>query len=76
MSADGIQITYPQISIGFYENCGAFRPMSSQLNQCAKLPENVKQLAVDHCNRFEKTAAFTGNKTNLFHMTVSHFECT
>jgi hypothetical protein len=49
--------------------------MSTKLNQCAKLPENVKQLAVDHCSRFEKTAMFLGNKTNLIQMTVSHFDC-
>jgi hypothetical protein len=75
MSADGIQITYPQISMGFDASCGAFRVMSTKLNQCAKLPENVKQLAVDHCSRFEKTAMFKGNKTNLIQMTVSHFDC-
>ena len=75
MSADGIQITYPQISMGFDANCGAFRVMSSKLNQCAKLPENVKQLAVEHCSRVDKTAIFTGNKTNMIHMTVSHFDC-
>ena len=75
MSADGIQITYAQVSIGFDANCGAFRVMSSKLNQCAKLPGNVKQLAMDHCSRFEKTAIFMGNKTNLIHMTVSPFDC-
>lgn len=74
-SEDGIQIVYPQVSIGFDENCDSFRVMSDQLNQCAKLPENVKSVAVEHCALFDKQALFTGNKTNFLHMTVSHFEC-
>jgi hypothetical protein len=32
MSADGIQITYPQISMGFDASCGAFRVMSSNVH--------------------------------------------
>ena len=72
---NSIEIVYPQVSIGFDANCSTFRVMSDKLNQCAKLPENVKSMAVEHCAHFDKQALFTGNKANLIHMTVSYFEC-
>lgn len=72
---DGIKITYPQVSIGFDPNCDAFRVMSDQLNQCEKLPANVRDMAIEHCGLFDKEAIFLGNKTNLLQMTVSDFEC-
>ncbi|WP_438991700.1 hypothetical protein [Lentibacter sp.] len=75
MTDSEIQITYPQASIGFDAGCDAFSPMQSRLNQCAKLPENVKTIATDHCTRFGKEAIFLGNKTNFLHMTVSQFSC-
>ena len=72
---NGIEIVYPQVSIGFDANCSAFRVMSDKLNQCAKLPANVKNMAIEHCALFDKQAMFIGNKTNFLHMTVSRFEC-
>lgn len=72
---NGIEIVYPQVSIGFDASCSAFRVMSDKLNQCEKLPENVKNMAIEHCALFDRQAIFTGNKTNLLHMTVSRFEC-
>ena len=72
---NGIEIVYPQVSIGFDANCSTFRVMSDKLNQCAKLPANVKNMAIEHCALFGKQAIFTGNKTNFLHMTVSRFEC-
>ena len=74
-SEDGIQIVYPQVSIGFDANCDSSRVMSDQLNQCAKLPETVKSMAVEHCALFGRQAMFIGNKINFIKMTVSRFEC-
>lgn len=74
-SETGIEIVYPQVSIGFDASCDSFRVMSDKLNQCAKLPSNVKQVAIEHCSLFNKNAIFLGNKTNFLHMTVSRFEC-
>lgn len=75
MTDSEIQITYPQASIGFDPSCNAYSPMQTRLNQCAKLPENVKTMATEHCERFDKAAIFLGNKTNFLHMTVSQFSC-
>ena len=74
-SGTGIEIVYPQVSIGFDASCDSFRVMSDKLNQCAKLPSNVKQMAIEHCGLFDQQAIFLGNKTNFLHMTVSRFEC-
>jgi hypothetical protein len=71
----GISIRYAQISIGFDANCNPNRIMRDELNECSKLPENVKSLAIQHCESFGKKALFLGNKTNLIQMTVSKFEC-
>jgi hypothetical protein len=74
-SSEGIQITYAQVSLGFDAGCNPFKSFSSDLNQCAKLPETVKGLATAHCDTFNKKAIFVGNKTNLLQMTVSKFKC-
>ena len=44
-------------------------------NECAELPENVKTIAMDHCESYDKKAVFLGNKKNLLQMTVSVFRC-
>jgi hypothetical protein len=71
----GISIRYAQISMGFDPNCNPNRIMSNELNECAKLPENVKSLAIQHCESIGKKALFLGNRTNLIQMTVSKFKC-
>ena len=73
--AKGISIRYAQISMGFDATCNPFRSFSEKRNDCSELPENVKTLAVDHCDLYGKKAVFMGNKTNIVQMTVSKFTC-
>ena len=72
---EGLSIRYAQMSMGFDANCNPNRIMSDNMNECAKLPENVKQMALDHCNNHDKNALFLGNKTSLLQMTISNFRC-
>ncbi|MDA8526744.1 hypothetical protein N9K90_03260 [Gammaproteobacteria bacterium] len=44
-------------------------------NECSELPENVKLMAEDHCDKNDTKAVFLGNKKNLLQMTVSVFRC-
>jgi hypothetical protein len=74
-SSKMLEIRYAQISMGFAAGCNPYKSFSSKLNQCAELPENVKSMAVDHCEKYDKKAVFLGNKTNLLKMTVSKFGC-
>ena len=74
-SPEKLEITYAQISMGFDSGCNPYQSFSSELNECAQLPSNVKVLAIDHCAKYSKKAVFLGNKTNLLKMTVSKFEC-
>ena len=71
----GFKITYAQMSMGFDAGCNPNRIMSDEVNECAKLPENVKKLATEHCDSFSKKAVFLGNTTNFIQMTVSRFRC-
>ena len=48
-SEDGIEIKYAQLSFGFDAGCNLYNTYSSDLNECAKLPENVKDIAIEHC---------------------------
>ena len=75
LSPEKLEITYAVISMGFAAGCNPYQSFSSELNECAQLPSNVKVLAVDHCAKYSKKAVFLGNKTNLLQMTVSKFEC-
>ena len=72
---NSIQITYAQMSMGFDSGCNPFRSFSDEKNECASLPENVKSMAITHCESFNKNAVFLGNKKNLLQMTVSVFRC-
>ena len=74
-SPENLEITYAIISMGFDSGCNPFQTFSSELNECAQLPNNVKVLAIDHCAKFNKKAIFSGNKTNLLQMIVSKFKC-
>ena len=72
----GFKVTYAQMSIGFDKGCNPNKIMSDELNECATLPENVKQLAIDYCLKDDKKkAVFYGNTTNFLQMTVSRFRC-
>ena len=71
----GLSIRYVQMSMGFAAGCNPFKTFSDKLNECFELPENVKTLAVDHCETFDKKAVFMGNKTTLLQMTLSKFTC-
>jgi len=71
----GLSIRYVQMSMGFDAGCNPFKTFSDKLNECFELPENVKTLAVDHCEKFDKKAVFMGNKTTLLQMTLSKFTC-
>jgi hypothetical protein len=71
----GLSVRYAQISMGFDVACNPFRTFSDKLNDCFELPESVKTLAVDHCEKFDKKAVFMGNKTTLLQMTLSKFTC-
>ena len=74
-SAEGIKITYAQASMGFDSGCNPNQTFSDELNDCAKLPEEVKTLALDHCTSFGLKALFVGNSTNWLQQTVSNFTC-
>ena len=71
----GLSIRYAQVSMGFDATCNPFKSFSDKLNDCNELPENVKTLAVDHCDQFGKKAVFMGNKTTMLQMTLSKFTC-
>ena len=71
----GIKITYAQASMGFDSGCNPNQTFSDELNECAKLPAEVKTLAIDHCASFGLKAMFTGNSTNWLQQTVSNFTC-
>ena len=71
----GIKITYAQASMGFDSGCDPNQTFSDELNECAKLPAEVKTLAIDHCASFGLKAMFTGNSTNWLQQTVSNFTC-
>lgn len=70
-----IDIRYAQMSMGFDPNCNPNRLMRDELNECAKLPENVKEIAMKHCEANGKKAVFLGNRTTLLQMTLSKFKC-
>ena len=74
-SEEGIEIKYAQLSFGFDAGCNPYKTYSSDLNECAKLPENVKDIAIEHCAESGKKAVFLGNKTSLLKMTISEFSC-
>lgn len=71
----GIKITYAQASMGFDSGCDPNQTFSDELNECAKLPAEVKTLAIDHCASFGLKAMFSGNSTNWLQQTVSNFTC-
>ena len=72
---EGIKITYAQASMGFDSGCDPNRTFSDDLNECAKLPAEVKEAAVSHCASYDKKAVFLGNGTNWLAQTVSRFAC-
>jgi hypothetical protein len=74
-SSEMLEIRYAQMSMGFATGCNPNKSFSSKLNQCAELPVNVKSMAIDHCESYDRKAVFLGNKTNLLQMTVSKFRC-
>ena len=74
-SEEGIKITYAQASMGFDSGCNPNQTFSDELNDCAKLPEEVKTLAIDHCASFGLKALFVSNSTNWLQQTVSNFTC-
>jgi hypothetical protein len=71
----GLSIRYAQLSMGFDKACNPFRSFSDKLNDCSELPESVKTLAVDHCEKHDKKAVFMGNRTTMLQMTLSKFTC-
>ena len=73
--ADGFRITYAEMSMGYDAGCNPFKGFSDELNQCSELPENVKVMAIDHCENQGQKAVFLGNTTNFLKMTVSKFSC-
>lgn len=72
---DGLQIRYAELSMGFDDTCNPFKSFSEEKNQCSELPENVKVMAINHCEKNGKKAVFLGNKTNFIQMTISKFSC-
>tara|TARA_B100000780_G_C20826009_1_gene328193 strand:+ start:180 stop:557 length:378 start_codon:yes stop_codon:yes gene_type:complete len=72
-----LEISYAQITMGSDVGCLAsqYESYSTKVNQCAKLPEKVKSMAIDHCEGYDKKAVFLGNRTNFLKMTVSKFRC-
>lgn len=74
-SPEMLEVRYAQASIGFDAGCSPVAGFKSKLNQCSKLPENVKLLATEHCAKYGKEASFLGNKSNILQMTVSKFSC-
>jgi hypothetical protein len=73
--ANGLEIRYAELSMGFDATCNPFKSFSDEKNQCSQLPENVKVMAIDHCEKFAKKAVFLGNTTNFIQMTISNFSC-
>ena len=73
--SNGISMRYAQISFGFDPACNPNRLFKNDMNKCAKLPQEVKDMAIDHCNTFSKKAVFLGNRTNWLQMTISDFRC-
>ena len=71
----GLSIRYAQVSMGFDATCNPFKSFSDKLNDCSELPDNVKTLAVDHCEQFGRKAVFMGNKTTMLQLTLSKFTC-
>jgi hypothetical protein len=71
----GLSIRFAEVSMGFDATCNPFRSFSDERNDCNELPESVKTLAIDHCEKHGKKAVFMGNKTNIVQMTVSKFTC-
>ena len=70
-----LELEPAQLSFGFDARCNPYKTYSSDLNECAKLPENVKNIAIEHCAESGKKAVFLGNKTSLLQMTISEFSC-
>ena len=71
----GLSIRFAEVSMGFDATCNPFKSFSDKRNDCNELPESVKTLAIDHCEKHGKKAVFMGNKTNIIQMTVSKFTC-
>ena len=74
-SEEGLEIRYAKLSFGFDAGCNPYKSFSSDLNKCAKLPENAKNMALEHCSENGKKAAFLLNKTSLLQITISEFIC-
>lgn len=74
-SKDGINITYAQASVGFDTGCDINQTFSDDLNDCAKLPTAVKEMAIAHCDGHGRKAMFLGNGTSWLQQTVSKFRC-
>ena len=74
-SEDGINITYAQASVGFDTGCDFNQTFSDDLNDCAKLPVEVKEMAIAHCDGYGRKAMFLGNGTSWLQQTVSKFRC-
>lgn len=72
---NSLEITYAEMSMGFDSGCNSHKYMSDERNQCSQLPENVKVMAIAHCEKNGKKAVFHGNGKNLLQMTVSKFTC-
>jgi hypothetical protein len=70
-----LSIRYAQMSMGFDPGCNPGRTFSDTLNECAKLPKSVKDMALDYCDNQARKAVFLGNTTNFLQMTVSNFRC-
>jgi hypothetical protein len=71
----GLSIRFAEVSMGFDATCNPFRSFSDERNDCNELPESVKTLAIDHCEKHGKKAVFMGNSQNIIQMTVSKFTC-
>ncbi|GAB55982.1 short chain dehydrogenase [Glaciecola punicea ACAM 611] len=72
---NSLEITYAEISMGFDSSCNPYQSFSDELNDCSQLPENVKVMAIAHCEVKDKKAVFHGSGKNLLQMTVSKFTC-
>ena len=71
----GLSIRFAEVSMGFDATCNPFRSFSDERNDCNELPESVKTLAINHCEKYGKKAVFMGNSQNIIQMTVSKFTC-
>ena len=71
----GLSIRFAEVSMGFDATCNPFRSFSDERNDCNELPERVKTLAINHCEKYGKKAVFMGNSQNIIQMTVSKFTC-